>query len=142
MGYKLNLNKRKAEDLILKRVEVGMRRALTFADGYCKRSISVGNKTGRSPSAPGQPPHVVTGTLRSSIGTQIIREPGKVRGFIGVRKGATSVGVGKGKTRMMIPDSYGFYLEVGTSRMAARPFLRPTVTNNRARLGRLIAGGK
>ncbi len=57
---------------------------------------------GASPSAPGDPPHVQTGRLRGSIAHE--------------RDGL----VGRVGTNVI----YGRFLELGTGRMAARPWLR------------------
>ena len=64
----------------------------------------------RSPSAPGQPPGVVTGTLRNSIFANV-RITGKNRATIEVG------------TRV----KYAGFLEYGTSRMAPRPFMRNSI---------------
>lgn len=61
-------------------------------------------------SAPGQGPAVDTGRLRSSISHEV----GKVGTTIVARVG-TDV-------------EYAKYLELGTSKMAPRPFLRPALT--------------
>lgn len=58
-------------------------------------------------SAPGQPPAPDTGTLRASVHTDLSEIAGLV----------ARVGTNK---------AYGYWLEVGTSRMAARPWLKPT----------------
>lgn len=65
---------------------------------------------GTSPSAPGQPPGVDTGALRASMRW----EP-------------------EGKLTTVIMDGveYGIYLEGGTERMAARPFMLPAFENYR-----------
>lgn len=67
---------------------------------------------GTSPSAPGDPPGVDTGALRSSIHW----DP-------------------EGKTRWIIADGviYGLHLELGTSKMAARPFVGPVFMEWRQR---------
>lgn len=59
-----------------------------------------------SPSAPGEPPGVDTGTLKSSINVNSL--------------GPTIYAVNVG-------TDYGIHLEYGTIRMAARPFLLPAV---------------
>lgn len=58
-----------------------------------------------SPSSPGDPPGVVTGYLKNSI--QARKERPKHWAVYGA--------------------NYGLYLEYGTVRMAARPFVRPAV---------------
>lgn len=57
-------------------------------------------------SAPGQPPAVDTGRLRQSIRVQK---------------------VGPGHYRVGTDVQYAIFLEFGTRRIAARPFLRPSV---------------
>lgn len=59
-----------------------------------------------SPSAPGEPPAVDTGTLANSI-----------EGKMHVR----------GREWRITGVEYGEFLEYGTPRMAARPFIRPAV---------------
>jgi len=71
------------------------------------------------PSAPGEFPHKVTGTLRNSVG------------YMQVTPLHFRVGVGV---------LYGKWLEFGTKTMAARPFLRPTMWNNQSRLAEIMAG--
>ena len=56
-------------------------------------------------SAPGNPPNSDSGALSASIQPVDLPEPGHA---------AISVG-----------EEYGLYLELGTSRMAERPFMRP-----------------
>jgi len=57
-------------------------------------------------SAPGQPPAVDTGNLKNSIQTNRVSQR---------------------EYRVNVGAEYGIYLELGTSRMAARPFLTPAV---------------
>lgn len=61
----------------------------------------------QSPAPPGEPPGVDTGTLRASVGPAARVKPRLWR-----------LGVGA---------EYGLYLEYGTIRMAARPFMLPAV---------------
>jgi hypothetical protein len=63
----------------------------------------------RSPSAPGQGPGVVTGRLRASITWRIGRD------YL-----SPYVDIGSAV-------EYAPFLELGTGRMAARPFLRPAL---------------
>lgn len=78
--------------------------------------LSIGKKGGlirktkkgrqvRQPSIPGKPPHRQTGQLVSSVGHEF--EQGGLVGIVG-----TNV-------------KHGFWLEFGTTKMAARPWLRP-----------------
>ncbi len=66
-------------------------------------------------STPGSPPGIRTGTLRNSIG------------FARIRRGVWGFGTNL---------KYGRFLELGTSRMAERPFLRPVIVEHDARLER------
>lgn len=81
------------------------------------KSISV-STTSAGPSSPGDPPHADTGKLRQSL--MVVPQ-------------GDSVIVGT-------PLKYGLYLELGTSRMAARPFLRPAVYRCIEKLKRLFRG--
>jgi HK97 gp10 family phage protein len=65
---------------------------------------------GPSPSAPGQPPGLDTGYLINSV--QVVDPVTPIEAILGV--GA----------------DYGPHLEFGTSKMAARPFLRPAMDEN------------
>ena len=71
-----------------------------------KMRAKMTKSTGRKPSAPGQPPAVQTGRLRNSI----VHQPATA-GNLFARAGTN------------VP--YGKYLEFGTSKMAARPWLGP-----------------
>lgn len=68
----------------------------------------------RSPSAPGQGPGVVTGRLRGSITWRL-----------GLDNVSPYADIGSAVT-------YAPFLELGTSQMAARPFLRPALEAARA----------
>lgn len=68
-------------------------------------------------SASGEPPAVQTGRLRASIAH---KKPAPLTRHIG-----TNV-------------VYGRHLEIGTSRMKARPFLRPSLDRNRDRLEKFM----
>ena len=74
------------------------------------REYSISRGVRYRASAPGERPAVRTGVLRASVG-----EP-----HVG-REGSALVG------RLEIKAPYAGYLERGTSRMARRPFVRPSV---------------
>lgn len=79
------------------------------ADGIkaeAQRSITAGSVSGKNhvPSAPGEPPNNDTGVLKGNIS-------------------ATLTGVHKAEVRSQAP--YAAALEWGTSKMAARPYMRP-----------------
>ena len=87
------------------------------------------------PSKPGQPPAVQIGTLRSSIMTEVeTRMLGtNVVGRVGpdVEKIAAKVPVGTNV-------EYGYFLELGTSKMAPRPFLRPALHRTRKKVVKIF----
>lgn len=68
-------------------------------------------------SAPGRPPHMRTGFLREN----------------------TEAG-GTGRTIVIRTPQYGIYLEGGTSKMAMRPFILPTIQNQRKKWEKRING--
>ena len=70
-----------------------------------------GGRKYASPSTPGEPPHVRLGALRASIGHALVQE-GPLPSAIA------------GPT-----EKYGKWLEYGTRKMAARPFMRPALFN-------------
>ena len=80
---------------------------------YATKTERHGNR-----SKPGEPPHVDTGTLRRSITHQVVRTGGPT--FAVCRVGSNI--------------EYSKWLELGTSRMAARPFLRPSLARMLARI--------
>ena len=73
-------------------------------------------------SKPGDPPFVQTGTLRRSI-TYVV-------------EGAKSVLVGSSLKPQGDSPSYAWLLEMGSplGQLAARPYLRPAVRNNKAEI--------
>lgn len=77
-------------------------------EANAKKSMRGGGKP-HTPSKPGQPPRVDTGRLRASI-THEVHE-----GFLTVT------------ARVGTNVKYAIFLEFGTSKMAARPFLRPAL---------------
>lgn len=96
--------------------EAELRRLLTsdVVKDLVKRGIRVQNRAKElartpPPSSPGQPPSVRTGRLRGSITWRV-----------GVDALSPYVDVGSAVT-------YAAYVELGTSRMAARPYLRPAL---------------
>lgn len=107
--------------------EVAMEKAALGMVGYVRTKIGIsarvsldggqgrGNRRRAAarkyqPSSPGEPPRKRTGTLQKSIAHEIERRPGEVLARIGTKVG------------------YGKFLEFGTRRMAARPYLRPALT--------------
>lgn len=82
-----------------------------------------------------------TGQLRKSIGAKVSRQGTAVS--VGARTGfAVPAPPGrKTKSGMIDPQKYAHLVELGTSRAAAKPFLRPGMDNNSDRMMRALAQG-
>lgn len=83
----------------------------------------IGTRPPHTASAPGEPPAVDTGMLRASYGHQVTRE---------VNGAVLEIGTGDQKAK---------YLEFGTSKMAARPHLRPVIARNQLKIRGTVADG-
>ena len=92
-------------------------------------------KTGKRhrASRAGQPPAIDTGSLRASISNEVKTSFGFVTGRVGpdIIKLAASTEAGT-------DIEYGLYLEVGTSKMAARPYLRPALRRTKRKIKRIF----
>lgn len=60
-----------------------MKLATVYLQGEVRKSINVGNRDGHNPSAPGEPPHKVTGRLQQSIVTAVVSSGDEIMGVIG-----------------------------------------------------------
>jgi len=77
---------------------------------------------GEDPSGPGSPPKKITGSLQRSVAHEM--GPGRQEAFVGSN------------------IDYALFLELGTSKMAARPFLRSTLMKERDTIAKIMATGK
>ena len=105
-GIAIKLNKTKLMELEREcpgRADRVIQKIAQDVEGYAKDHMSA-----NSPSNPGDTPGVDTGTLKNSI----VARPDDSRPHTWI--------VADGVT-------YGFWLEFGTSKMAARPFMLPAV---------------
>ena len=111
------------------KLAMAVRTSALSVETRAKRSIQTGSKTGRiyrrgrktyQASAPGEAPATDTGLLVNSIQTQAAA---------GALEATVSVGA-----------RYGLSLEMGTSKMAARPFLTPAVEAERTEFVERIKG--
>jgi hypothetical protein len=130
----LEWNAGRFNQLIADKVEHGMELACIYVESEAKREVSRGNIHGDNPSLPGEPPKVVSGTMRANISHQVVRNADTISGFIGVRENV----------------AYARRLELGfvgtdslgrTYDQAPRPFLRPALLRSRDKIVELIAKG-
>jgi len=108
------------EKELLDAIEKGVNRAGMKLAANIKRSMGKsagGPRSGHAVSAPGSPPNVETGTLRRSIDST---RPMRFAGTVFTRVGTNT--------------EYGPFLEYGTQKMAARPFMRPGLERFRPEL--------
>lgn len=115
------------DEATLQALHAGLRGAIDLMVADAKRAVARGPKTGRiylkgknksikhQASAPGEPPATDTGRLVNSIVGDAKVVGKQVQGYIEAR------------------TDYAGYLEFGTRRMAARPYLTPAVMKNRDR---------
>lgn len=96
---------------------------MTSACLFLEKEIK-GSLGGSSPSAPGEPPGIRTGTLRRSITHEVEKTSTGIVGRVG-----TNV-------------KYAPHLEFGTSKMAARPFIRPKFAENEKRIAKILTSGR
>lgn len=90
-------------------VRSAAQRVSLHMQGDVQKSINIGNALGDNPSNPGEPPHKVTARLFQSITGIAEEDPAEIRMIVGSNV------------------EYAKMLELGTSRMAARPYLRPAL---------------
>lgn len=127
-NVRIELDDRNVVERILGVTERKMKFAAGVVESTAERLLSVpqplhvtssGRIVGLNPSRPGEPPKVVYGNLRKSIRSKVTRSGLQVTALIGSN----------------LP--YARPLELGTNRMAARPFMRPALAAG----WRLIAEG-
>lgn len=104
-------------------MQKNVKNAVDMMVDYAKKLVSRPNPGGLYPSAPGEPPKLVTGRLRASIKGKVEPKKNRINGYVYTEDDIAP---------------YGIYLELGTSRMAPRPFLRPTLINNRPKLRQML----
>lgn len=139
-GSVINWHGNRAERAIHGGLEVNLRAACEFLTNDIKRAfpdLRVFGATGeRSHSKPGEIPYVQLSNLRRAISWIVKRKflIGEMHGHVGVLKEKAN----QGDPSTQIAKEYALPLEVGTARMAARPFLRPAIARNRAKLKQLL----
>lgn len=132
---RLTWNGEQIQITLIARAWEGIARATVYLHTELQKALSVPN-TGVSvrgkgrksrtiyphPSRPGEPPRLRTGWLRSHVVYELDRQA--LRSRVGLARNAL----------------YGLYLELGTRRMAARPWLLATLDAHLATLRTLAAG--
>jgi hypothetical protein len=125
--------------IVRNHVKRGMRQAVQLAVKIAKEKVNRSQPTkavgsgriGLDPSKPGEPPKVVTSHLKRNIRGKVKSSPNMVQGFIGgnlVYMRALELGSRASRS------GYGGVLR-------PRPFLRPTILENRPMLLKVISNG-
>lgn len=117
---RFNFDRRWVGRILHPRLHRAMRKSLEFLVDQTKHGL----RTPYPPaSSPGEFPHRRTGALQQSIRV----------GVIDARRRAVTGQFGSDL-------DYATYLELGTSRMAPRPFLRPTIQRGKKYIMRFFEG--
>lgn len=119
MSMKAHIGRMKSAQDVAKAITRELYAAGQMIEAHAEKSITDGavSGAGHIPSRPGEPPNEDTGALRRSIETRIVASGDTPT--VHVEAGGPSA-------------PYAVYLENGTSKMAARPFMRPATEKNRA----------
>ena len=133
-SIRLRLNKRLFRRKTFEEVKKNMRVATVFVRDRVKEKLNRGQPTrttpggsiiGLDPSLPGEPPKKITSQLQNSIRQRVVSTVSSVTGLIGtdLKKGAA--------------------LELGnrSGTLKPRPFLRPTLMEQRRKILRILAKG-
>lgn len=99
-------------------------RTVTYKQTHGGKTKKVLGARGSNRSKPGEFPHKDYGTLRASITCDVQEQGDKVVARIGS------------------PLKYSLYLELGTRKMAARPFLRRTLKEEAESIRQIIEHGE
>lgn len=144
-GFSLDWYGREVEKRVAATVARRMERVMLYLEGVAKKKVSIRNsprkRVGRSgmrglnPSQEGEPPKLVEGTLRANITHVVVSTEDAIIGVLGVAKGPA--------------DDYGRRLELGfkgvdaagrTVDQGPRPYLRPTITEERDKIVKGLSG--
>lgn len=110
-----------------------MKLATVYLQGEVRKSINIGNRDGKNPSAPGEPPHKVSGQLQISIVTAVVASGTEIMGVVGTNKQyARRLELGFVGT-----DSRGHNIH-----QEPRPFLRPALVNHGPQALEVLRTGK
>jgi hypothetical protein len=148
-GYRHNFDPSALQDRVNSRAARAVEKAAIYLEGKIKEKISVQGPPSKKVKArqrrarfaraerlgvtlrhsrPGEPPRVVTGMLLSSISHEPVGDGLRQR----VGTDVTAI------QRLGGSPKYGFWLEMGTLKMAPRPYLRSTLREEQAEVSRII----
>lgn len=135
-SVRLRFRSRKVQQLVRAQVQANMLKAVVELTNIVKlklnrsqprRTLPSGRIVGLDPSLPGEPPRKITGQLQRSITGRVAFDvAGNIVGIVGsdlVKAAPLEFGTRDGKVK-------------------ARPFLRPSLLENRTKLARIIATGR
>ena len=103
---------------LVEKIKQALNRTQPYARSKGKKGVWY---KGQDPSKPGESPKKIRGDLQRSIAYAMSAD--RKEAYVG-----TNI-------------DYGFYLEVGTSRVAPRPFLRSTLLAEQATIAKIISTG-
>jgi len=113
---------KQVEARLRKLTQRNMKNTMNMLEKKCKQMISRVNAGGTHPSYPNEPPKRISGELQKSIKGEVKSDANAI---IGILKAE---------------EDYAVYLEFGTSKMQPRPFLRPTIWENKIEILRKLSG--
>ncbi len=116
------INMERAALLLERDIKLNFGKGASRSDVKLRRSGKGKRRKFHRPSAPGEVPAVDTGILRASIAHEVVEDKNGVAGFVGVESAV----------------KYGLWLELGTRRMDARPFLRPALIRTRTAINAIF----
>jgi hypothetical protein len=107
-------------------------KAAVYLQGEVRKEINRGNRSGKNPSLPGEPPKKVTAALFRSINWAVRVTPEKIIGF---------VGTGLIYARRLELGFIGRDSAGRTINQAPRPFLRSTLKSRWEQIQRILKTG-
>lgn len=117
------------------------RRLEKLADNYVKRAEKAALKSGAGPILKSSKNYAQasrdTGLLTRSLGISVRKVGGNFTARVGARSGFRKVVEGKVKN----PVKYSHLVELGTSRSAAKPFIRPAIESAKGEVLEAMAAG-
>lgn len=137
MAARINWYGNKVFTLANKANVEAMHKAALLVEADTKKNFTLqgqGRRYGKHiASRPGEPPAIDTGILRASITNEVELKGVGVEGRVGpdIEYIAAKAPVGTNV-------EYGYYLEIGTSKMAPRPFLRPALRRTRRKVVKIF----